>query len=106
MHVAVARSIHSTLLPNMKLLTEAVKAKQDEFDDIVKIGRTHLQVRPSTYALALKSIHFEINLLELDLVLLKSGHFVSQELRMLTSSCQVIILSAEAVRLCEACDRQ
>jgi len=43
MHVAVARSIHSTLLPNMKLLTEAVKAKQDEFDDIVKIGRTHLQ---------------------------------------------------------------
>jgi fumarate hydratase class II len=43
MHVSVAREIHSTLIPNLSLLRDAVKAKMDEFDGIVKIGRTHLQ---------------------------------------------------------------
>lgn len=43
MHVAVARSIHENLIPNLLLLRDAMKAKQGEFNDIVKIGRTHLQ---------------------------------------------------------------
>merc|ERR1712179_832007 len=43
MHISVAREIHATLLPNLKLLRDTLKAKADEFSDIVKIGRTHLQ---------------------------------------------------------------
>ena len=45
MHISVAREIHGTLLPNLKLLRDTLKAKADEFSDIVKIGRTHLQVK-------------------------------------------------------------
>ena len=45
MHISVAREIHATLLPNLKLLRDTLKAKADEFSDIVKIGRTHLQVK-------------------------------------------------------------
>ena len=44
MHVSVAREIHATLIPNLQLLRDALKAKADEFNNIVKIGRTHLQV--------------------------------------------------------------
>jgi len=31
------------LIPNLKKLTETLRAKQQEFADIVKIGRTHTQ---------------------------------------------------------------
>ena len=44
MHISVAREIHATLIPNLQLLRDALHAKQLEFDNIVKIGRTHLQV--------------------------------------------------------------
>lgn len=42
MHIAVAeRAVHH-LVPQLKKLGDALKAKQNEFRDIVKIGRTHL----------------------------------------------------------------
>jgi len=42
-HVATATMVHGRLLPALKELHTGLKAKAAEFDDIVKIGRTHLQ---------------------------------------------------------------
>jgi fumarate hydratase, class II len=42
-HVAAAETVHRTLLPAMGSLKVALDAKADEFHDIIKIGRTHLQ---------------------------------------------------------------
>ena len=43
MHVATAIEVNSRLLPALKQLHTALAAKSDEWKDIVKIGRTHLQ---------------------------------------------------------------
>jgi fumarate hydratase, class II len=43
MHVAAARSVVERLLPPVRELRDALQRKAEEFDDIVKIGRTHLQ---------------------------------------------------------------
>jgi len=43
MHIAAARAVNERLLPAVEWLREALQAKADEFADIVKIGRTHLQ---------------------------------------------------------------
>jgi fumarate hydratase class II len=42
MHIAVADQVHHRLLPMLEKLQKALEAKQEEFKDIVKIGRTHL----------------------------------------------------------------
>jgi len=42
MHIAVADQIHNRLIPMVTQLHKAMLAKQNEFRDIVKIGRTHL----------------------------------------------------------------
>lgn len=42
MHIAVADQVHHRLLPMMEKLHKALKQKETEFKDIVKIGRTHL----------------------------------------------------------------
>ncbi len=42
MHIAVADQVHHRLLPMMEKLHQALKKKEVEFKDIVKIGRTHL----------------------------------------------------------------
>ncbi|MDQ3780235.1 MAG: class II fumarate hydratase [Chloroflexota bacterium] len=42
LHVAAVLAIESTLLPAMRHLQASLAAKADEFDDVVKIGRTHL----------------------------------------------------------------
>lgn len=42
MHIAVADQIHHRLLPMMEKLHQALTKKQNEFKEIVKIGRTHL----------------------------------------------------------------
>jgi fumarate hydratase class II len=42
-HVAAALSIHDRLLPALQELRAGLAAKADEFRDVVKIGRTHLQ---------------------------------------------------------------
>ncbi|MCF7700629.1 class II fumarate hydratase [Loktanella sp. M215] len=41
MHIAVARTAHDVTLPGLEHLHKALQAKVDEFDDIIKIGRTH-----------------------------------------------------------------
>ena len=42
MHIAVGEQLHEHLLPQLKKLCEALRAKSSEFKDIIKIGRTHL----------------------------------------------------------------
>jgi fumarate hydratase class II len=42
-HIAAAELVHRELLPAMARLSESLKRKAAEFDDAVKIGRTHLQ---------------------------------------------------------------
>ena len=43
MHVAAAEQIVHDLIPALKHLRDALAAKQREFQDIIKIGRTHTQ---------------------------------------------------------------
>jgi len=43
MHIAAAEEIVHELVPSVRALRDALAAKADEFADIVKIGRTHLQ---------------------------------------------------------------
>jgi fumarate hydratase class II len=43
MHVAAATAVVERLLPSVRALRDALDGKRAEFDDIVKIGRTHLQ---------------------------------------------------------------
>jgi fumarate hydratase class II len=43
MHIAAAEEIVHRLVPSVRALRDALAAKAVEFDDIVKIGRTHLQ---------------------------------------------------------------
>jgi len=43
MHIAVAVEVNTTLIPNLQALHDAIDAKAKEFQDIIKIGRTHTQ---------------------------------------------------------------
>ncbi|PRD25681.1 UNVERIFIED_CONTAM: Fh [Trichonephila clavipes] len=43
MHIAVAMEVELRLLPALRKLHDALKSKQHEFADIIKIGRTHTQ---------------------------------------------------------------
>ena len=43
MHIAAAVEIHNELIPALEHLLKGLKAKENEFSDIVKIGRTHTQ---------------------------------------------------------------
>ncbi|BEJ13640.1 hypothetical protein CspHIS471_0308140 [Cutaneotrichosporon sp. HIS471] len=43
MHVAAVVEINTLLVPALKELRDALAVKRDEFADIIKIGRTHLQ---------------------------------------------------------------
>ncbi len=43
MHVAAVISLNGRLLPSLRALRDTLDAKAKAFDDIVKIGRTHLQ---------------------------------------------------------------
>ncbi len=43
LHIAAARTTQETLLPAMDALRQALEAKRQQFWDILKIGRTHLQ---------------------------------------------------------------
>jgi len=42
-HIAIAEIVSWSLLPSLTLLQESLELKRDEFDEIVKLGRTHLQ---------------------------------------------------------------
>jgi fumarate hydratase, class II len=43
MHIAAAEQVVHELVPSVRALRDSLAAKADEFADIVKIGRTHLQ---------------------------------------------------------------
>lgn len=43
MHIAAAIAFHNKLIPSVQALREGLQAKKTEFDNIIKIGRTHLQ---------------------------------------------------------------
>ncbi len=43
MHIAATRAIQQKLLPALETLQQTFARKVDAFDDIVKVGRTHLQ---------------------------------------------------------------
>ncbi|WP_300517555.1 class II fumarate hydratase [Aliiroseovarius sp.] len=43
MHIATAMSVRDVLLPGLEKLLAGLEAKQAEFADIIKIGRTHTQ---------------------------------------------------------------
>ncbi|KKC35849.1 fumarate hydratase [Devosia epidermidihirudinis] len=43
MHIAAVEALENYLFPNVALLRETLHAKSEEFMDVVKIGRTHLQ---------------------------------------------------------------
>ncbi|MDF1645688.1 MAG: class II fumarate hydratase [Legionellaceae bacterium] len=43
MHIAAAVALHNKLLPAIKSLRNGLAAKMDAYQDIIKIGRTHLQ---------------------------------------------------------------
>ncbi len=42
MHIAAVEEIHRRLIPMVTLLRDTLAKKANEFDDIIKIGRTHL----------------------------------------------------------------
>ncbi len=43
MHVALYQEVETKLEPALKLLRNTLKEKEDKFESIIKIGRTHLQ---------------------------------------------------------------
>ncbi|RLV95017.1 Fumarate hydratase mitochondrial [Spathaspora sp. JA1] len=43
MHIAATTEIKNSLIPELTKLRDALQAKAEEFADIIKIGRTHLQ---------------------------------------------------------------
>ena len=43
MHIASVLEIEQSLLPSLKSLRDAMQAKSEKFEKIIKIGRTHLQ---------------------------------------------------------------
>ncbi|KAF2717031.1 fumarate hydratase [Polychaeton citri CBS 116435] len=43
MHIAAVLDFEEVLIPSLKRLTQALKQKSEQFEHIIKIGRTHLQ---------------------------------------------------------------
>ena len=43
MHIAAVLELEESLIPSMKSLRDALQAKSQQFESIIKIGRTHLQ---------------------------------------------------------------
>ena len=61
MHISIAQETISKMLPNLKTLEKALKKKSNEFKNIVKIGRTHLQdATPISLGQEFSGYHFQI----------------------------------------------
>lgn len=43
MHIAAVKAVHEHLLPSVQALRQAIEAKAEQWHDVVKIGRTHLE---------------------------------------------------------------
>ncbi len=42
-NISAVESVYSNLIPNLKILRDALQNKSEEYMDIIKLGRTHLQ---------------------------------------------------------------
>lgn len=61
MHIAAVEEIHRNLIPGLRLFADTLKKKSDEFKDVVKIGRTHLQdATPLTLGQEFSGYHTQI----------------------------------------------
>ena len=61
MHISVAKETISKMLPSLKVLERELKRKSNEFKNIVKIGRTHLQdATPLSLGQEFSGYHFQV----------------------------------------------
>ena len=61
MHISIAEQTINKLLPNLRILEKELKRKTNEFKNIVKIGRTHLQdATPLSLGQEFSGYHFQI----------------------------------------------
>ena len=61
MHISVAKETISKMLPSLKSLEKELKRKSNEFKNIVKIGRTHLQdATPLSLGQEFSGYHFQV----------------------------------------------
>lgn len=62
MHIAVALELNEALLPALQALGESLKQKSHEFNNLIKIGRTHLQdAVPLTLGQEFSAFYQQIN---------------------------------------------
>ena len=60
-HISVAKETISKMLPSLKILEKELKRKSNEFKNIVKIGRTHLQdATPLSLGQEFSGYHFQV----------------------------------------------
>ena len=65
MHIAAVMEVNQVLLPKLRGLKDALAAKRDEFNDIVKIGRTHTQdATPLTLGQELGAYVYQLEMAE------------------------------------------
>ncbi|MBU9711397.1 class II fumarate hydratase [Evansella tamaricis] len=43
MHIAALKAVHERLLPSLRRLKESLRVKKEAYENVIKIGRTHLQ---------------------------------------------------------------
>ena len=61
MHISVAKETISKMIPSLKILEKCLKRKSNEFKNIVKIGRTHLQdATPLSLGQEFSGYHFQV----------------------------------------------
>ena len=71
MHIAIAIKTKDKLLPSLKILEKELAKKSNEFKNIVKVGRTHLQdATPLTLGQEFSGYHSQLKSVLLELRLL------------------------------------
>ena len=61
MHISIAKETISKMLPSLKILEKELKRKCNQFKNIVKIGRTHLQdATPLSLGQEFSGYHFQV----------------------------------------------
>ena len=80
MHVAIALQTHKKLIPALKKLEKSLEKKVNQFKDIVKIGRTHLQdATPLTLGQEFSGYHEQVkNSLSRINIALKEIYYLAQ----------------------------
>ena len=61
MHISITKETISKMLPNLKILEKELKRKSNEFKNIIKVGRTHLQdATPISLGQEFSGYHFQV----------------------------------------------